>query len=203
MNHFRKISVAILAVYLLGLLGGCAAALVPSTSDPARKLGWAQELMDNKNRPLPAEKLVNEAIEIYTVQQNELGLAEAYRVYGLFFKSYAVASQQRHYEESGFLDKSATYAKRFEKSLEYFEKSRDLLQKNGDLDSLPNVYVQIGITYTFMNNSIAACNSYDASLKAHQSRMEQDPKLKYELPKEFSDFSDAVVHLKKKSGCQL
>lgn len=198
MNYFQRIFVVFLTV---SLLGGCAAAFVPYTSDPARKLGWAAELMENHDRPLPAESLINEAIEIYTSQQNELGLAEAYRVYGLFFKSYAVTKRKIYFQEYGFLDKSATYDKRYEKALEYFDKSKDIFQKNNVLDRLSNVYIQIGITYARMNNSIAACNAYNEGLKIHQNLMKQNPEFKYVLPKQYSDFSAGVSDLKNKTGC--
>jgi hypothetical protein len=58
--------------------------MVPYTSDPERKLGWAKELYQNQNRPIPAERLIKEAIEIYQERGDQLGLAQAHRAYGVF-----------------------------------------------------------------------------------------------------------------------
>jgi hypothetical protein len=45
----------------IAILCGCAAAMVPASNDPERKLGWATVLMDEQDRPLPAERLIREA----------------------------------------------------------------------------------------------------------------------------------------------
>jgi len=200
MNHYRNFFAILLAV---NLLAGCAAALVPATSDPARKLGWAQELFDNQDRPLPAERLINEAIEIYKTQHDELGLAEGYRVYGLFFKSQAVERQQNFYQNNGFQDKSAAYDKRLDKAAEYFYKSLALMQKNNASGSLPNVHLQIALTHWRMNNLGAACTAFDDSLKAYKARMQQHPDTKVVLPEEYSNFEIAVNDLKKRAGCRV
>jgi len=73
----------LIVVFLLFiLLDGCAAYLVPETKDPKDKLSWARSLI-NTGRPLPAEKLINESIEIYSRENNMAMLGEAYWLYGM------------------------------------------------------------------------------------------------------------------------
>lgn len=199
MCRFKNAWAILFAVHLLG---GCAAALVPATEDPAGKLRWALELIDNQQRPIPAERLINEAIGTYTSQKNELGLAEAYRVYGIFFKSQAVERMQVNYRENGFFDKSATYQNRLDKSLEYLGKSRDLLEKNNDLSTLPNVHLLMGWAHFQMKNTDAACAAFDDSLKAHQLKIARYPEKKIVLPKEYSSFEQAIADQKNRAGCK-
>ena len=71
----RNLSALALVVLILS---GCAAAGVPYTSDPAAKLADAAQLFDIQGRPLPAEKLIVEALDQYKDTNNQLGLAEAY-----------------------------------------------------------------------------------------------------------------------------
>src|SRR3569832_1253737 len=89
------------AFLLLVALAGCAAALVPETSDPARKLGWARELINNQNRPIPAERLIKEALTIYQAEQNELGEADANRTLAEFYKSDAYANNAHYKAHDG------------------------------------------------------------------------------------------------------
>jgi tetratricopeptide (TPR) repeat protein len=175
--------------------------MVPATDDPVRKLRSALDLIDNQLRPLPAERLIRESIEIYQSRQNELGLAEAYRIYGIFFKSQAVERMQTNYRENGFSDKSASYENRFDKSLEYLGKSRALLEKNGDVSSLPNVHLLLGWTHVQMKNTRAACEAFDESLKVHQLRVARYPATKITLPEEYSSFEQGIADQKARAGC--
>jgi hypothetical protein len=146
--------------------------------------------------------LIRESIDIYQSQQNELGLAEAYRVYGIFFKSQAVERMQKIYLENGFFDKSAAYQNRFEKSLEYLGKSRDLLEKNNDLSTLPNVHLLLGWTHIQMKNTGAACAAFDESLKTHQLKIARHPEKQTILPKEYTSFEQAIADQKTRAGCK-
>jgi polar amino acid transport system substrate-binding protein len=55
---------------------------VVATSDPAVKLRDAQILYAEQQRPLIAERLIREAIQIYEERGDTLGLGHAYRSYG-------------------------------------------------------------------------------------------------------------------------
>ena len=81
-----KIRPTIVVPLLLVIVGasvliGCAAYGVPATSNPDEKLRDAYMLFERKDRPLPAERLLREAITMYQEQKNEPALGEAYRAY--------------------------------------------------------------------------------------------------------------------------
>src|SRR6267378_1202521 len=88
----RPASVVLLFLSLLGF-AGCAAFGVPATTDPAGKLRDATALFDRQDRPLPAERLIREALELYQKNGDQLGVAEAYRTYGFFFRSGSVGGK--------------------------------------------------------------------------------------------------------------
>ena len=77
MNNFKFFFIGFLSILIIG----CSAALVPYTSNPEKKLGQSYTLVD-LGRPIPAEKLITETLEIYTEQGDELGMAEAYHSFG-------------------------------------------------------------------------------------------------------------------------
>ena len=190
-------------LFLIITLSGCAAALVPATSDPNKKIDYAYMLFDEQQRPLPAERLIREAIEAYGQQNNEIGLAEAYRAYGFFFRSSAVEKGRKIYEENGFLDKSATYSNRYQKSIEYFERSAKLFAKNNMYDNLTNIYLNMGFTYEFAKQDGKACEAYQRSLVANSKFMEGNPGTPVALPKGFvGTYEDYVTGFLKRLGCK-
>lgn len=193
----------ILCVLFAMSLSGCAAMLVPETSDPVKKLAWAQELIDKQNRPLPAEKLIAESVDIYNSRRDELGLAQAYRMYGLFYKSAAVSQWQEHYKKHGFRDTTVAFANRLNKAIEYFDNSRELLQKNGDVRSITNVYLQMAFTYELMGNKDAACEAYDSSLKSERATAKSNPELVTIVPREFKSFEHGISVFKSRLGCKV
>lgn len=110
-------------VLLIFILNGCAAVGVPTTSDPYEKLAWSQELLYRQDRPLPAERLIIEAIEICTEKKDTDCSAEAYSTYGAFLESSSVKKRKKRYQKGGFLDKTVKYEDRLSKAIEYYNKS--------------------------------------------------------------------------------
>jgi tetratricopeptide (TPR) repeat protein len=127
-------------ILLIFLLNGCAAVGVPTTSDPLEKLVWSQELLYRQDRPLPAERLIIEAIEIYTEEKDTECSAEAYSTYGSFLVSSSVKKRKKKYQKRGFLDKTVTYEERLSKAIEYYDKSIALKPDS-------TVYHLLGLTY--------------------------------------------------------
>ncbi len=82
-----------LAGFVLVCLGlsACAAMGVVATSDPRKELGNAVALFDH-GRPLPAERMIVDAVAQCEKTDNAICVGEAYRVYGLFFQSTAVTT---------------------------------------------------------------------------------------------------------------
>jgi len=199
MNKITKICAILLSFQLLT---GCAAMLVPSTSDPATKLAWAQELIEKQDRPLPAERLIREAIDIYREQKDEIGVAHGYRMYGIFFNAPALRKWQKYYQENGFLDKSASYDTRFQKALEYLDKSLSIATNHKDINMPANLYVLTGFAYQNMQQTAAACLAFDKSIVAYKLMVAQNSQVKASVPKEYSSFENGINDFKKRAACK-
>lgn len=195
-NKFYHLIIAIIPIFY-----GCSAMLVGHTSDPDRKLNQSLMLMNDQCRPLPAEQLLNEAIEIYEAQRDELGLADAYRDYGFFLTHACLEKWETFFRRNGFRDKSVNFDNRFEKALEYYGKSRDLLEKHGDLRILPNVYIQMGFAYMLLNQKDAACAAFNRALEAHQKRVKKNPYVPVVLPENCSTLEDYIEAAKEQANC--
>jgi tetratricopeptide (TPR) repeat protein len=192
---------AIIVVVIV--LSSCSAMLVPATNDPDKKIAFSYILFDEQQRPLPAEQLIRESIEAYNQENNEIGLGEAYRAYGFFFRSPAVKKWQKHYETKGFLDNSATYENRYDKSIEYFEQSVRLFVKNKKYDRVTNVYLNMGFTYEFAGKNDKACEAYKASLNSIAKFEKDNPGVSVTLPKEFTGtYEDYISGFMKRLECK-
>lgn len=153
----KKANVVIMLLCIF-LLAGCA---VRSTSDPALKLTWAAEEFNYKENPIAAEELLQGSLEIYRKQMNQLGLAETYRQYGLFLRSYAVTKHREHYQESGFLDESVRFNNRYEKAIEYLNKSKEIFVSKNMPKPLTDIYLSIAKTYALMDRTTESCDSLE------------------------------------------
>ena len=188
-----------LRVVLISMLAGCAAVGVVKSNDPATKLADAKVLIFKLDRPLPAERLIREAIEIYQKQGDVAGLAEAYRIYGFFFKSGAVDHWAFIYRESGFLDKTATFDTRYIKSVQYFNMSKAEWAKIGRHDNDSNLELHKALAYLLMKDTKRACKAYEASLAADR---EYAPTGEVKLPPGFTSFADLIQHEKRRAHCE-
>jgi tetratricopeptide (TPR) repeat protein len=167
----RLSSLALAVFASLLIVAGCASIGVPATSDPAMKLRHAVDLFDKQDRPALAERLIREAIDIYSTPTDQLGLAEAYRTYGLFFRSASVSGKwSNFYRSNGFLDRTACWDCRYAKSIEYFEKARTIDTDQQRFDGLTNVNLHMGFSDELMGNSEAA-TTYEEFLAPHRSRV--------------------------------
>lgn len=183
----------LISILVIGaVLSGCAAIGVVETSDPDKKIRDAYILFDEQQRPLPAERLIREAITIYQEKNNDLGLAEAYRAYGFFFRSSAIEKWHKYYEDNGFYEGGATVANRHAKSIAYFEKSAAIFEKYKKNDSLTNIHRNMGFTYEFANQPEKACDEYKKSIIASQRHKKENPSATLTLPKGFSSYEAYV-----------
>jgi len=188
-------------VIILAIVSGCAGIGVPVTDDPDKKLAIANQLYDQHKRPIPAEKLIREAIDIYTQENNEEGLAEAYRSYGFFFRSEAVRVKHNFYTSVGFVDKSATYEGRYDKSIEYFEKAEEIFEKQKRYDGLINIHLNKGFTYEIAGKNDDACASFRSSEISEQNYRKLNGGKSINLPPNYSSYSEYVSMHKKRLNC--
>lgn len=195
-------------VILIGLLAvmvslsGCAGVGIVASSDPMVKLSDASHLVIHSNRPLPAERLIREAIVIYEKNKSQAGLANAYNQYGWFFMSQAVGSWEKAYKRDGFLHPTATFESRFTIALDYFKKAEAIQSVGTEFDDLSNTYLGMGILYQYhLGDSESACKAFDKSLAAYHKNIEANPEASVQLPDGYSSFSGVLRPMQKQAGC--
>ncbi|MDP1928127.1 MAG: hypothetical protein Q8K62_06405 [Thiobacillus sp.] len=183
-------------------LAGCAGIGVVESSDPKVKLSDATYLFDQYDRPLIAERLIREAINICQSKTDEPCLADAYRTYGFFFRSPSIDGKwNKFYRENGFLDKSATFGYRYAKSVEYFQKAREIYSRLEDFGALTNVDVNMGFSYELMGERKLACSAFDQSLASNRENLRRNPNAHVALPKGVTSFEDYLVPHRRRAGC--
>ena len=185
------------------LLANCAAVGVATTSDPSRKLDDAGDLFQRQGRPLPAERLIQEAITIFQEQDDSHGLGNAYREYAELLESATVVKWEKVYRRDGFLDKSVTYSNRLEKaeefykiSLQYYQRAEVKLREMNKFDSLTNVYFNMAFVYGALDNQKGECDYLDRTIEAYKENMRLNPSAK---PR--GSVVDTVNTLKRKIEC--
>lgn len=189
-------------VMIVSILTGCAAMGVPATSDPGEKLGWAYNLYEKQDRPLPAERLIREAQDLYQNKNDELGLAEVYRQYAFFLMSRAVGDWEPHYRKDGFLDKTISFDSRYEKAIDYLQKTRDIYVRHKKYDGMSNVDLVTGNVYlSYIGDENKACQYYDKCLTDYQEFRKANPDTKITLPEGYASFSDYIAAVKKQAKC--
>lgn len=199
MNFAAK---GILVAFITVFLYGCAASMVPETSDPARKLGWARVLIEEQNRPLPAERLIREAIDIYRASNDQDGLAAGYRQYGLFFASPSVKKFESHYRTDGFLDKTVTFDRRMDKAIEYFNLAKERYETTKAYDRLSNVNLLLAWANADKGERVSACKALDAAAVANAKFKAAEPSSKVSLPGAAGSFDDVIAKNREHLHCQ-
>lgn len=192
-----RIYLTILLIISINSLG-CAAAGVPITFNPAKKLWYAQTLFDENDRPLPAQYLIEEAIEIYKNRNDEIGLADAYRTYAFFLQSNAVAKWDR----MNFFDKTVTHENRFEKAVEYWNKAISLYEGKSIYDRASNCYFNIAkVNFFHLDNKEATCKYLTKSLQSQLRFKKDNPAIKTGT-EGYSSFEDFIEAAKTKWGIE-
>jgi tetratricopeptide (TPR) repeat protein len=199
----------LVGIVLVGsLLTACAGVGIVATADPLTKLNDAAVLFGQKDRPLPAERLILEAITIYQHNNDPHGLGNAYREYADLLTSPAVARRESHYRRDGFIDKSITFDNRlakanefYGKALEFYNQAAPQLRNAGHYDALTNVYVNMAWVHLALGQKEQACTDFDHTLEAYTQNMEHTPSAKPNFPARFSSLPEALAYERRRAGC--
>lgn len=183
------------------VLAGCSTAGVTPSGDPHQKLDEADALIEH-NQPVSAEPLIVEALALCQSSGEPLCFADAYRTYGLFFMSPALMGQwKEHYVTQGFLEPSATYANRYRKALEYFDKARALYVHTEQLDVVSNLDLNRGFVYEVIADKRSACAAYTESLAANAENARLRPDMQIQVPAKYGSFANYIALQKRRAGC--
>ena len=203
-----QLSASLLAAAFL--LSGCAGVGIISTSDPAMKLNDAETLFLRKNRPLPAENLIQEALVIYQERDDPHGLGNAHREYGDLLKSPAVVNWEPAYRKSGgFLDKSITFDNRLTKAseqyamaLENYRRAEQQELAASKYDALTNVYYNMAWSNLALGARDEACADFDKSLQAYYENMRRNPTAHPYGARDSRSLPDTLALAKQQAGCR-
>jgi len=198
----------LLVLYGLVLLTGCAGVGIVATGDPLAKLNDAEDLFMRQSRPLPAERLIREAMAIYEQRGDQHGLANANREYGDLLRSPAVIKWEKVYRRDGFQDKTVTFDNRLEKASEfyrkaitYYERAEQQHQQAGKFDALTNVYFNAAWSHLQVGEREKACGYYDKTVQAYDENIRRNPGAKPHIPPGSGSFAEFIGAAKRRAGC--
>jgi tetratricopeptide (TPR) repeat protein len=140
------------------LLSGCAAALVPYTSDPYKKIEYAYSLWRDQ-RPQPAERLGKEALADFEKDNDIFGQAEAHHFLGNFYKS-------REYKNVNFFP---SYDPTSKTSINHFEKATVLYKQEKDMWGASKAIFSMANAYSIDKNLEKSCELLNESLRTYKS----------------------------------
>ena len=189
-------------------LAGCAGVGIVATGDPLTKLNDAQVLFARKDRPLPAERLINEAIVIYRQKDDAHGLGNSYREYGDLLSSATVMRWEAIYRRDGFIDKSVTYDNRLDKAKDFYRSALENYRRAetdhrdaGQYDALTNVYINMAFSHQALGETAQACADFDRAVEAYRENMHRNPDARPIIPARFKDLPESVESAKQQAGC--
>lgn len=195
---------------LLGVLifSGCAGFGVVESSNPDVKLWDAKILYSEQQRPLIAERLIFEAIDVYKERRDPHGLGHAYRTYAELLNSSSIVTWKEYYSENGFRDKTVTIDNRLTKSkeyatkaLEYYKQAETHHRDAGRFDALTNVYFNMSNSYNMVDDRLNSCRALDQSLEANAENTQRNPSAEVNIPSGYKSYSELVDSAKKLAGC--
>jgi len=202
-----KMSAQLLATVII--VSGCAGVGIVANPDPGVKLNDAAVLFEKKNRPIPAETLIQEALVIYQERDDQHGLGNAHREYGDLLESPAVVAWEQTYRRSGgFMDKSITFDNRLEKASEhytlaltYYRRAEQQELAANRYDALTNVYYNMGWSNLALGVRDEACADFDRSLQAYYENMRRNPNAHPQGDLGTSAIPDTLSRAKRKADC--
>jgi len=178
-----KMYIKLIVLSLFTVLLSCAGIGIPDSSDPHKKLDYAFLAM-NEGRHIPAERLIKGAIELFQKNNNEEGLAEAYFIYGLYYK-YGRWTRGKPMIS-------------IEKSVEAFQIAISKYKELGINMGVAKGYFSLANAYSGLENIVKQCELYDESLIYYQKGLRGVNEKPFSINKNFEDFPQMVNSFKDK-----
>lgn len=179
-------------VFSLGCcLSGCLAFGIPYTSDPGQKMAYAFQLIDT-GRPIPAERLLREALETLQANKDELGMANAYLLFGVLYQSKGYHKMEKYFKDAG------TYEGWEDRSKENFLSAAELYEKYENLIFAAKAYIGVGNAYNFQGNRDKACAWYNKAMNTFDRAISANPAT---AQIEVIDIREQIAYYKNKNTC--
>jgi hypothetical protein len=172
MKNYLKIPLHL--ILIVWILNSCSAFLFPATTDPAKKLGYAMQLLA-QDRPLAADMLINDAIRICIKGENTHTLAEAYQEYAYLLTSDSSEGRwKRYFERHGFRDKTP-YNRKNQAAIEYLGKAARLFETVEDYRGSLVAYIGMKYVYQYkIKDNTKACDAYKKALLSFRNRKDHE-----------------------------
>lgn len=171
------------------ILSGCAAALVPYTSDPNTKLKNSYSLV-SAGRAIPAEKFAKEALETFESENNFEGMAEAHVFLGQFYRS------QTYRRYSNFYKGIDSYDPTNGKSIHHSQLAVDIYSQIKNYTQKAKAKSVLATAYLTEDRN-KACVLFDESLDAYAKGKEETPLESFEYNNYYGSFNGLIEAYKK------
>lgn len=174
--------------------------------DPQAKLKEA-DYMVSIDRPIAADKLINDVVVYCKKKNDEACLATAFFYYGKLLMWRVPDGYDREKNVArkilGYVDDSVTVGNIDQKAMEYLDKALNLAKKHGINDVASAIYIKMGILqYTRFKDRTAACDSFDRSLEYYWLFKKDNSDATVTIPKGFDSFEEYIAQAKSETECQ-
>tara|TARA_R110002167_G_scaffold26214_4_gene90407 strand:+ start:673 stop:1695 length:1023 start_codon:yes stop_codon:yes gene_type:complete len=173
---------------IVAFLNGCAAALVPYTSDPNQKLKNSYALLST-GRAIPAEKFAKEALETFKSENNFKGMAEAHVFLGQFYQSPTYRRYAKFYKNHDSYD--STNGKSIHHSqlaVDIYSQIKNHTQKAKAISVLATAYIT--------ENRVKTCALFDQSIDAYEIGKVETPLESFEYNNYYESFNGLIEAFK-------
>jgi tetratricopeptide (TPR) repeat protein len=186
-------AISILVVFL----SACTGIGYIATSDPYKKLGQAQSLVE-EDRLLLAEDVIGQALAQFQESGDLLGMADAYHAYGNLYKNdlYHNGRWTQAFKQRG------TYDGTYTKSIVNFQKAQALFEQLGDEVGVAKCLMGIGNVYSIRNEVSQACAYYGEALERfRKAKASGKPLATPQMLTGYADVGALTEAFMEKQGC--
>lgn len=204
-----KNSIHFLTVLVALMLSGCSAALVPYTSDPAKKVGYANALAAN-GRNIPAARLLKEVQE--TTPTDVPGLLLRGQSHVLYIDLINGKINGRN--KVGFQEivegNSQDVDTHRQLALKDYQTAKAMVETGDDNAgsyaggknfALSNIAFRVAQLYLQKGDIKLACDSLDESLRYNEIATKEHPTAKVEMNSHFQSYAEMITANKKAISC--
>src|SRR5439155_13419769 len=138
-----------------------------------------------------------EALDIYTKQSNELGMAEAHHAFGNFYKNGLY-----HTKWAPVYKRMGTYDGTYMKSVDNFSTAKRLFEKNENNVGVMKSLVGLGNAYELRGEKDKACENYNAALRSWEAAKQKDPSVRAPILTGYRNPEELINAFRQKWRCE-
>ena len=166
----------------------------PDLNDPFVKIYYSRKFIEQGN-PVFAEKLAQEAAEIFESNDDYVHAGSAYTSLGVLYDSSGYRAQAQHFIEQGSYDPTGR------KSISYYEIAIKSYKKGGDYWGAANAFVGIGDLYLNQGDTEKSCAAYTQALNTFNARNMENKEVAYTWNPKYPSYA-AMLKALIKGSCK-